>query len=86
MTVYRMIEQGDLEAVEFLSQFRIPERAVRSCLGNPGEPYLSVGEVKKLFRISKGTVYRMIEQGELEAVRLSNLFRIPERSVNKLLG
>lgn len=41
-----------------------------------GEKYLTVEEVAARFRISKMTVYRMIESGELKAHMFGRLFRI----------
>lgn len=41
-----------------------------------GEKYLTVEEVAARFRISKMTVYRMIDSGELRAYTFGRLFRI----------
>jgi excisionase family DNA binding protein len=47
------------------------------------EKMLTVGEFAAIFRISKMTVYRMIERKELICVRLSERsIRIPESEVD----
>lgn len=47
------------------------------------EKMLTVGEFADIFRISKMTVYRMIERKELLVVRLSERsIRIPESEVD----
>lgn len=43
--------------------------------------YLVVGEVAQRLRLSKMTVYRLINDGELPAVRFGRGFRISESSV-----
>ena len=45
--------------------------------------YLSVGEVAHLLRVSKASVYRAVERGELPAIRLAPLgaLRIPKAAL-----
>ena len=45
--------------------------------------YLSVGEVAHLLRVSKASVYRAVERGELPAIRLAPLgaLRIPRSAL-----
>lgn len=46
---------------------------------------LTVTEVAKNFRVSKMTVYRLIEHGELPAARIGRSLRIPEQAVRAYL-
>jgi excisionase family DNA binding protein len=43
--------------------------------------FLTVAEVAELMRVSNMTVYRLIEKGELPAVRFGRSYRIPESAV-----
>jgi excisionase family DNA binding protein len=47
--------------------------------------FVTVNEVARLMRISKMTVYRMIQQGELPAVRIGRGYRIREEDVHRYL-
>lgn len=47
--------------------------------------FMTVAEVALVMRISKMTVYRLIHQGELEAVRIGRSFRVPEKAVNQYM-
>ena len=47
--------------------------------------FLTVAEVAALMRVSKMSVYRLIHNGELEAVRFGRSFRVPERAVHAYL-
>jgi excisionase family DNA binding protein len=47
--------------------------------------FLTAGEVATIMRISKMTVYRLIHNGELEAIRVGRSFRVPEFAVNNYL-
>lgn len=44
--------------------------------------FLTVAEVAVIMRVSKMTVYRLVHQGELEAIRIGRAFRVPEPAVN----
>jgi excisionase family DNA binding protein len=50
-----------------------------------GVRFLTVAEVAALMRVSKMSVYRLIHNGELEAVRFGRSFRVPERAVHAYL-
>lgn len=50
------------------------------------QKFLTVAEVAEVLRMSKMTIYRLINSGELEAVRIGRSFRIPEEAARKLLG
>jgi excisionase family DNA binding protein len=47
--------------------------------------FVTVNEVAQLMRVSKMTVYRMIRQGELPAVRIGRGYRIREEDVRRYL-
>lgn len=46
---------------------------------------MTVEEVAKKLRVDPRTVYRMIEQGMLQAIRVGRLWRIPQESLDRLL-
>lgn len=48
--------------------------------------FLKVPEIAIAMRVSKMTVYRLIDAGELEAIRIGRSFRVAERSVNDYLA
>lgn len=47
--------------------------------------FLTVAEVASVMRVSKMTVYRLVHNGELPAVRVGRSFRVPEQAVNEYL-
>ena len=47
--------------------------------------FLTVAEVAAMMRVSKMTVYRLVHNGELPAVRVGRSFRVPEQSVSDYL-
>lgn len=47
--------------------------------------FLTVAEVAALMRVSKMTVYRLVHNGELPAVRVGRSFRVHANAVHKLL-
>ncbi|WP_102144131.1 helix-turn-helix domain-containing protein [Mycobacterium hubeiense] len=55
----------------------------------PAEPpraqFLTVAEVASLMRVSKMTVYRLVHNGELPAVRVGRSFRVHAKAVHDLL-
>ncbi|OPX07817.1 MULTISPECIES: helix-turn-helix domain-containing protein [Mycobacteriaceae] len=57
--------------------------------GSGGEParqqFLTVAEVASLMRVSKMTVYRLVHNGELPAVRVGRSFRVHAKAVHDLL-
>lgn len=50
-----------------------------------GVRFLTVAEVAAMMRVSKMTVYRMVHNGELAAVRVGRSFRVPEKAVHDYL-
>ncbi len=55
--------------------------------GQPAETaqFLTVAEVAALMRVSKMTVYRLVHNGELPAVRVGRSFRVRATAVHQLL-
>ncbi len=58
--------------------------------GGDGQPvaraqFLTVAEVAALMRVSKMTVYRLVHNGELPAVRVGHSFRVHAKAVHDLL-
>jgi excisionase family DNA binding protein len=47
--------------------------------------YLTTGEIGDLLRASRMTVYRLIERGELEAVRVGKSYRISEGALSRYI-
>ncbi len=47
--------------------------------------FLTVAEVAAMMRVSKMTVYRLVHNGELPAVRVGRSFRVPEQAVSDYL-
>jgi excisionase family DNA binding protein len=47
--------------------------------------FVTVNEVAQLMRVSKMTVYRIINQGEIPAVRIGRGYRIREEDVHRYL-
>lgn len=47
--------------------------------------FLTVAEVASIMRVSKMTVYRMVHNGDLPAVRVGRSFRVPEDAVHDYL-
>ncbi len=48
--------------------------------------FMTVAEVAASMRVSKMTVYRMVHNGDLAAVRVGRSFRVPERAVDDYLA
>ena len=47
--------------------------------------FLTVAEVATVMRVSKMTVYRLVHNGEMPAVRVGRSFRVPEQAVHDYL-
>jgi excisionase family DNA binding protein len=55
----------------------------------PGEVqtrFVTVGEVATLLRVSNMTVYRLVQAGQLPAIRVGRSYRIREDDVDKYLS
>lgn len=48
--------------------------------------FVTVGEVAELLRVSNMTVYRLVQAGELPAVRVGRSYRIREEDVDRYLA
>jgi excisionase family DNA binding protein len=48
--------------------------------------YVTVAEVAGLLRVSNMTVYRLVQSGQLPAVRVGRSYRIHEEDVDSYLG
>ncbi|BBY44405.1 DNA-binding protein [Mycolicibacterium celeriflavum] len=51
----------------------------------PRAQFLTVAEVASLMRVSKMTVYRLVHNGELPAVRVGRSFRVHAKAVHDML-
>jgi excisionase family DNA binding protein len=47
--------------------------------------YLSVAEVAKRLRVSHMTIYRLVQNGEMDSIRVGRSFRIPESGYERYL-
>lgn len=52
---------------------------------NSASQFLTVAEVAALMRVSKMTVYRLVHNGELPAVRVGRSFRVHAKAVHDYL-
>lgn len=52
---------------------------------SPAPRFMTVAEVVDLMRVSKMTVYRLINKGELPALRVGRSFRVPEAAVSHII-
>jgi excisionase family DNA binding protein len=48
--------------------------------------YLTVAEVARMLRVSNMTVYRLVNAGELAAVRVGKSYRVREDDLDKYLA
>jgi len=48
--------------------------------------FMTVAEVATLMRVSKMTVYRLVHNNELPAVRVGRSFRVPRQAVHDYLS
>ena len=66
-----------------------PWRERRCAMAGPGDmsdvKFLTVAEVAAMMRVSKMTVYRLVHNGDLPAVRVGRSFRVTEEEVNEYL-
>ncbi|KRF16632.1 hypothetical protein ASG90_10195 [Nocardioides sp. Soil797] len=58
-------------------------------MAKPGEisevNFLTIAEVAAMMRVSKMTVYRLVHNGDLAAVRVGRSFRVTEKDVNEYI-
>jgi len=48
--------------------------------------YLTVAEVARMLRVSNMTVYRLVNAGELPAVRIGKSYRVGQEDLDKYLA
>ena len=60
-------------------------KTARDAGDQPRAQFLTVAEVASLMRVSKMTVYRLVHNGELPAVRVGRSFRVHAKAVHDLL-
>lgn len=67
---------------------RDPGRIAREVRTEPFNEarFVTVSEVALLMRVSRMTVYRLIKQGELPAVRVGRGYRLREEDVHRYLN
>jgi excisionase family DNA binding protein len=49
------------------------------------EYYLTVSEISQMSRVSKMTIYRLIESGKLPSVRFGSNYRVPKSAVENYI-
>ena len=52
---------------------------------NKNEAYYTIDEVAKMLKVAYLTVYRWIQAGKLEAVKLGKQYRISKTQLNKFM-
>jgi len=60
------------------------EGKVNTISSAPTKRYYRVDEVARYFSVSEQTVYRLIDMGDLKAIRLRNCIRIPAEEIRNL--
>lgn len=48
--------------------------------------FLTIDEVAQVLRVSKMTVYRLVQNHEIEAVRFGRLYRVPQDAVDAYIA
>lgn len=61
------------------------EARVTNAASASASQFLTVAEVAALMRVSKMTVYRLVHNGELPAVRVGRSFRVHAKAVHDYL-
>jgi excisionase family DNA binding protein len=51
-----------------------------------GDKFVSVQRVARRFGVSENTVYRLIEEGRIEAHKIGRQYRIPWQSLERFLN
>ncbi|MBG6185280.1 excisionase family DNA binding protein [Arthrobacter sp. CAN_A214] len=49
------------------------------------EPLMTVSEIATMMRVSKMTVYRLVQSGAIDGIRFGRSYRVPEASVQQFL-
>jgi excisionase family DNA binding protein len=53
---------------------------------DPDQEYFKVTEVCGLLRVSKMSVYRLVESGDLDAIRIGRTYRVSRQAVENYLA
>jgi excisionase family DNA binding protein len=61
-------------------------RRVKTVVKATESRFVTVAEVAKLLRVSNMTVYRLVQAGQLPAVRVGRSYRIREEDIDKYLA
>jgi len=48
-------------------------------------PLFTVAEVALMMRVSKMTVYRLVQSGAIDSIRVGHSYRVPEAAVEQYL-
>jgi excisionase family DNA binding protein len=64
----------------------VVRRRVDSVVKATESRFVTVAEVAKLLRVSNMTVYRLVQAGQLPAVRVGRSYRIREEDIDKYLA
>ncbi|MBT2594821.1 helix-turn-helix domain-containing protein [Arthrobacter sp. ISL-72] len=54
--------------------------------GRPQHHFLTIAEVAYMTRLSKATVYRLVQAGQIPAVRFGRSYRVPEAAVDEYIA
>lgn len=65
---------------------RVVQRKPEAPKGEAKPTYLTVAEVASQLRVSNMTVYRLVQSGDLAAVRVGRSYRIREDDVDRFLA
>ncbi|MGW3061570.1 helix-turn-helix domain-containing protein [Streptomyces goshikiensis] len=63
----------------------MPAQAVAGERPTGEVPFLTVAEVAAVMGVSQMTVYRLVHDGHLPAIRVGRSFRVPENAVHEYL-
>ena len=61
----------------------MPDKSIKETVG---QELLTVRQVAELANVCERTVYRMIEDGQLKAVRIRNSLRISRKTLHEQFG
>jgi excisionase family DNA binding protein len=64
----------------------VVRRRVKTVVKATESRFVTVAEVAKLLRVSNMTVYRLVQAGQLPAVRVGRSYRIREEDIDKYLA
>lgn len=59
---------------------------MRTEIGTPNPRFLTISEVAYLTRLSKATVYRLVQAHKIPAVRFGRSYRVTEAAVDEYIA